>query len=657
MKSKNRISLLQISHFLAVGLLLFLPASARAQTAVATIPVGTDVPRAVAVNPVTNKIYVASCTFHGTSRPPTGNLTVIDGATNATTVIKGCFWDVAVNSVTNKIYVPSAVIDGATDVLTYIPGIGGDAVAVNPVTNKIYVANDGGYTYVIDGATNSTTTVIDPNASPLHAAGIAVNPVTNKIYVTNNGIFIPFNTNPGNVTVIDGATNSTTTLTDPNASTPVSVAVDTVTNKIYVANQGSSPNSNHGNITVIDGATNAITTLTDPNAVSPQAVALNETTNKIYIANASNNVTVIDGATNAFSTVTDPNAQGTNAVAVNSETNTIYVTNLGCGSGCSIPGSVTIINGATNSVATIIDPNANYFSFASVDAVNPATNKIYAANTNGNVTNVTVIDGGATPASHLVSVLLAGNGSGTVTSNPPGVNCGTPCTANFATGTAVNLSASAASGSTFSGWAGPCTGTAACSVPMTSDVFVVAVFDVSPPPDFGLVPASTNLTVQRGGHVADVIFIVPLVGSSFGDAIQFSCTVSGPTPMPTCAFSPSSLTTGASQGSSTLTITAPGVAAALTSPTEAWRWGSLYAVVLPLTGLLLIGFGMTAGDSKPRRHQLWLLCSLFIMFVAFQAGCGGRSSSQQVQPQNYIVTVTATAGTLQHTEQVTVTVP
>jgi DNA-binding beta-propeller fold protein YncE len=38
---------------------------------------------------------------------------------------------------------------------------------------------------VIDGATNSIVTVTDPNANGLTAVAIAVNPVTNKIYVAN----------------------------------------------------------------------------------------------------------------------------------------------------------------------------------------------------------------------------------------------------------------------------------------------------------------------------------------------------------------------------------------------------------------------------------------------------------------------------------------
>ena len=168
--------------------------------------------------------------------------------------------------------------------------------------------------------------------------------------------------------MIDGATNSTTTLTDPNAITPNSVAVNPVTNKIYVANTGNYPTANHGNVTVIDGATNSTTTVTDPNAIAPGGsdargfgVAVDSTTDKIYVANAgSHNVTVIDGATNSTTTVTDPNAVAPSAVAVNEATNTIYVANAGCPfSDCGTfkPGSVTAIDGATNAVTTVGDPN------------------------------------------------------------------------------------------------------------------------------------------------------------------------------------------------------------------------------------------------------------------------------------------------------------
>ena len=77
------------------------------------------------------------------------------------------------------------------------------------------------------------------------------------------------------------------------------MAVNPVTNKIYVANHGSN------NVTVIDGATQRHHHGHRPGAANPNAVAVNPVTNKIYVANyGSDNVTVIDGATNATATVT-----------------------------------------------------------------------------------------------------------------------------------------------------------------------------------------------------------------------------------------------------------------------------------------------------------------------------------------------------------------
>lgn len=59
-----------------------------------------------------------------------------------------------------------------------------------------------------------------------------------------------------------------------------------------------------------------------------------------------------------------------------------------------------------------------------------------------------------------LSVVLAGTGS--VTSNPAGINCGATCTASFNKGTSVTLTASGAS---FSGWTGGgCSGTGTCVI-------------------------------------------------------------------------------------------------------------------------------------------------------------------------------------------------
>ena len=69
------------------------------------------------------------------------------------------------------------------------------------------------------------------------------------------------------------------------------------------------------------------------------------------------------------------------------------------------------------------------------------------------------------PDTRTLTVTKAGTGSGTVTSSPSGINCGTTCSASFALNTSVTLTAAPASGSTFGGWSGACTGTTSTAVP------------------------------------------------------------------------------------------------------------------------------------------------------------------------------------------------
>ena len=132
--------------------------TASADWVTTTVPADSN-PYAVAANPVTNRIYVANSSSN--------NVTVIDGATNAT--------------------------------ITVATRTGPSAVAANPVTNKIYVANlNSDNVTVIDGATNGTTTV----AAGSTPRAVAVNLATNKIYAANE--------HSDNVTVITEAPVSDT---------------------------------------------------------------------------------------------------------------------------------------------------------------------------------------------------------------------------------------------------------------------------------------------------------------------------------------------------------------------------------------------------------------------------------------------------------------
>jgi hypothetical protein len=70
------------------------------------------------------------------------------------------------------------------------------------------------------------------------------------------------------------------------------------------------------------------------------------------------------------------------------------------------------------------------------------------------------------------------SGSGTVVSDPSGINCGSTCSASFASGTGITLTAEAAGGSSFTGWSGCGTGNP-CFITITADVTVTASFSAT----------------------------------------------------------------------------------------------------------------------------------------------------------------------------------
>ncbi len=59
-----------------------------------------------------------------------------------------------------------------------------------------------------------------------------------------------------------------------------------------------------------------------------------------------------------------------------------------------------------------------------------------------------------TPPVYTLTVTKSGTGSGTVTSSPSGIICGTDCTETYTNGTSVTLTPISDAGSTFAGWSG-----------------------------------------------------------------------------------------------------------------------------------------------------------------------------------------------------------
>ena len=153
------------------------------------------------------------------------------------------------------------------------------------MANKIYAGSLGGTSVtVIDGATNSTTEVATGNSPQ----AFAVNPLTNQMYVANF--------NDQTVTAIDGATNATTINVGARAGAGIAVKTEPPTGS-YVST------TNPNTLTVIDGTPGAVVA-TLPLAVAPATVGVNSATNTIYaVSPAGNSLVVLNGATNAIASV------------------------------------------------------------------------------------------------------------------------------------------------------------------------------------------------------------------------------------------------------------------------------------------------------------------------------------------------------------------
>lgn len=100
-----------------------------------------------------------------------------------------------------------------------------------------------------------------------------------------------------------------------------------------------------------------------------------------------------------------------------------------------------------------------------------------------------------------VIVTNSNGGGGTVTSSPAGISCVSgSCNSSFTKDSSVSLTATANAASSFGGWSGACTGTGGCTVVMSTDKILGALFNLVPNVRIGATPYGTlNSAYQAVG--------------------------------------------------------------------------------------------------------------------------------------------------------------
>jgi beta-glucosidase len=236
--------------------------------------------------------------------------------------------------------------------------------------------------------------------------------------------------------------------------------------------------------------------------------------------------------------------------------------------------------------------------------------------------------GQQTTAALTVSTL--GTGLGTVTSAPAGISCGATCSASYATGTLVTLTATpdAASSSTFGGWSGACSGTAAtCVVTLSQAQSVTATFNP---------PSLYSLTVTKAGGGTGTV-----TSSAGGINCGSTCTasLSSGVIVTLTATASSGMSfggwSGACTGTGTCVVTMTGNQAVTatfnqqvtTYPLTVTKAGTGSGTVTANTGGISCGTSCTASLAAGTVVNLTTAAASGSVFAGWSGDCSGSSCS------------------------------
>jgi Divergent InlB B-repeat domain len=239
-----------------------------------------------------------------------------------------------------------------------------------------------------------------------------------------------------------------------------------------------------------------------------------------------------------------------------------------------------------------------------------------------------------------LTVNEAGTGTGTVSSAPAGINCPTTCSASFASGAVVALTAAAAEGSTFAGWSGAgCTGTGGCSVTITAAQTVTATFTSgNSPVTIGLAPGSpSTVNTTPGSSAVFGLTLTALPGTT--GTVTLGCTSTSPNI--TCNIVPS-----------TITLTGKAINVAIVVNTFCKGFVPNFEPTLPGgfgggMALLLASMSLCGAMWTFKRRPRWALSFAMLMIIVLgNSACSSLPKSPggtATKPGLYPLVVTATA--------------
>jgi DNA-binding beta-propeller fold protein YncE len=314
-----------------------------------------------------------------------------------------------------------------------------------------------------DGAYLGQTGYVSPNSGYAAPAagngqfntpgGIAVDRAAGRVWVADTA------NSRVQALGLDGTWQSTAT--GFNAPRQIAVAPD---GAVYVADTG------NGRVQRRDPASGAWTTFAT-GLSSPAGVAATSTT--VYVADTGNDAILRIG-----STPLPPPPDGLHVpTGLAASAGSVYVADTGANRVLRFnegAGTWDVIGTEGTGDGQFIAPHGLALDTA-------ATTLVVADTGNDRLQRITL---SGTPRAALARLTagVAGTGEGTVLSTPAGIWCPTECRQGYTPGAVVHLEVRAASGSTFAGWSGACTGSGACDVAMGGDRTVVAAFTATGPP-------------------------------------------------------------------------------------------------------------------------------------------------------------------------------